>query len=65
MFATTLRRGATVVNELLGRFGEKRVGCVQQLSENCFRAQLLTGEIALAVVAEDGSVIIKEPEVSA
>ena len=65
MRSTTLRRSAAVVNELLGRFGEARVGCVQQLSDNCYRAHLLTGEIALAVVAEDGSVIIKEPEVSA
>lgn len=63
MFATTLRRSAAVVDELLSQFGQSRLGCVQQLSDNCFRAHLITGEIALAVVGEDGSVTIKVPEV--
>ena len=65
MVAITIQRAAQVVNELITRFGEHRIGCVQQLSDTCFRAELRTGEIALAVVDGDGSVSIKIPEVSA
>lgn len=63
MFAMSLHRGATVVDKLLDRFGVNRLGMVEQLSPNSYRAHLSGGEIALAVVGPDGHICIKESEV--
>ena len=60
---TTMHIAARVVNELIAHFGEGRIGCVQKLNGSCFRVELRTGEIALAVVEEDGNVRIKIPGV--
>ena len=63
MFGATLKLGACVTDKLLAKFGPERLQQVEQLSTNVFRAILVGGEIALAIVLRDGSVLIREAEV--
>lgn len=65
MFTISLHRGASVVDKFLERFGADRLGLVEQLSTNSFRAHLTDGGIALAVVSDDGQICVMETEVPA
>ncbi len=62
MFGLSLQAASQVTDKLLERFGVQELRQVEQLSKHSFRAHLAGGEIALAVIGEDGTVRIKEPE---
>ena len=49
-------------DKLLRWYGPDRVEQVEPLSTDCFMARLVGGEIAVATVAEDGTISIREPE---
>lgn len=51
-----------VRDTLTGWFGRGRVESAEPVESGVFRARLMDGGLAYAIVAEDGSVIIDERE---
>lgn len=51
-----------VRDTLTGRFGRGMVESAEPVESGVFRARLIGGGLAYAIVAEDGSVIIDERE---
>lgn len=57
-----LTSAAAVTERLLERYGPEELRQVEQLSPHILRAQLAGGGIVLAVVREDGTVVLRELE---
>lgn len=57
-----LPNGIRATEALLAKYGPDRLWQVEQLGPHIFRAWIKDGEVALAIVTEDGSVQIRELE---
>ena len=59
---TTMTTPANVSDQLMGLYGPEQLREVERLSTYNYRARLAGGEIVLAVVRGDGSLVLIEPE---
>lgn len=59
---STLPDAARVTEHLVARFGPEQVWQVEQLSRHIFRAWMTDGGVALATVADDGKITVRELE---
>lgn len=53
---------ANVSDQLMGLYGPEQLREVERLSTYNYRARLAGGEIVLAVIRGDGSLVLIEPE---
>ena len=60
--ASTLPDAAAVTEQLVARYGPEQLWQVEQLSEHFFRARLRDGSMAMAIVQQEGQVVIRELE---
>lgn len=58
----TLPCAAMVTERLVAQFGAERICKIQPLSEHIYRAVLNDGAVALAMVTEDGEILVRELE---
>ena len=58
----TMTTPADVSDQLMGLYGPEQLREVERLSTYNYRARLAGGEIVLAVVRGDGSLVLIEPE---
>lgn len=58
----TMTTPADVSDQLMGLYGPEQLMEVERLSTYNYRARLAGGEIVLAVVRGDGSLVLIEPE---
>lgn len=58
----TMTTPADVSDQLMGLYGPEQLREVERLSTYHYRARLAGGEIVLAVVRGDGSLVLIEPE---
>lgn len=62
--AKALPTAAKVTDQLLEQYGPDKLWLIERLSEHLFRGRTTDGGVILVTVLEDGTLSIREPEVS-